>query len=224
MRHLQAADVQRAQPEALDERLHTCLGLRIIASDEDVGATRRGDRRPPEDPPSWSVGSWAYQKIDDSWRAGLKAFADGTLADLTELKRRAGRWLAECVHGVASRSTGEAPAARLGLERGFLSRNRLERRRHAMWCRVAPLERRTPCLSSVPGSPGGRGSAWLATASPMSGSTTSPRTSGAVAPGRGRPPPVFTSFGRTGMADRGPSEGIARVEQPDPGRDERRTL
>jgi Glycosyl hydrolase family 65, N-terminal domain len=37
VRHFQAADVQRAQPEALDERLHTCLGLRIIASDEDVG-------------------------------------------------------------------------------------------------------------------------------------------------------------------------------------------
>ena len=37
VRHFQAADVQGAQPEALDERLHTCLGLRIIASDEDVG-------------------------------------------------------------------------------------------------------------------------------------------------------------------------------------------
>jgi len=46
---------------------------------------------------------------------------DGVPADLTELNRRAERWLAERVHGVASRSTGEAPAARLALERGFLS-------------------------------------------------------------------------------------------------------
>jgi hypothetical protein len=35
VRHFQAADVQRAQPEALDERLHVRLGLRIVASDED---------------------------------------------------------------------------------------------------------------------------------------------------------------------------------------------
>ena len=34
-----AADIARAQPEGLDERLHTCLGLRIIAGDEDVGPT-----------------------------------------------------------------------------------------------------------------------------------------------------------------------------------------
>src|SRR5487761_740620 len=37
VRHFQAADVQRAEPEALDERRHARLGLRIVASDEDVG-------------------------------------------------------------------------------------------------------------------------------------------------------------------------------------------
>lgn len=47
---------------------------------------------------------------------------DGIPADLAELNRRAERWLAERVHAVASRSTGEAPAARLAVERGFLSR------------------------------------------------------------------------------------------------------
>ena len=36
VRHFQVADVQRVQPEALDERLHARLGLRIVASDEDV--------------------------------------------------------------------------------------------------------------------------------------------------------------------------------------------
>ena len=36
VRHSQAADVQRAQPEALDERLHARLGLLIVASDEDA--------------------------------------------------------------------------------------------------------------------------------------------------------------------------------------------
>jgi len=30
--HFQAADVQRAQPEALDERLHARFGLRVVAS------------------------------------------------------------------------------------------------------------------------------------------------------------------------------------------------
>ncbi len=46
---------------------------------------------------------------------------DGVPADLAELNRRAEVWLAARVHGVASRSTGEPPAARLGLERAFLS-------------------------------------------------------------------------------------------------------
>ncbi|MGE0000432.1 MAG: IS21 family transposase [Ilumatobacteraceae bacterium] len=46
---------------------------------------------------------------------------DGVPADLADLNRRAEQWLAERVHGIASRSTGEAPAARLALERGFLS-------------------------------------------------------------------------------------------------------
>jgi hypothetical protein len=36
VRQFQAADVQRAQPEALDERLHARLRLRIVAGDEDV--------------------------------------------------------------------------------------------------------------------------------------------------------------------------------------------
>lgn len=31
VRHFQAADVQRAQPEAFDERPHTCLRLRAVA-------------------------------------------------------------------------------------------------------------------------------------------------------------------------------------------------
>src|SRR3954453_8777897 len=37
VRQFQAADVQRAQPEALDECRHARLGLRIVASDEDIG-------------------------------------------------------------------------------------------------------------------------------------------------------------------------------------------
>jgi transposase len=46
---------------------------------------------------------------------------DGIPTDLADLNRRAERWLNARVHAVASRSTGEAPAARLGLERAFLS-------------------------------------------------------------------------------------------------------
>jgi hypothetical protein len=41
--------------------------------------------------------------------------------DLADLNRRAERWLTGRVHGVASRSTGEAPTARLTVERAFLS-------------------------------------------------------------------------------------------------------
>ena len=46
---------------------------------------------------------------------------DGIPADLGELNRRAERWLAERVHALPSRSTGEAPTARLAVERAFLS-------------------------------------------------------------------------------------------------------
>lgn len=46
---------------------------------------------------------------------------DGIPADLAELNRRAERWLAERVHALPSRSTGEAPTARLAVERAFLS-------------------------------------------------------------------------------------------------------
>jgi transposase len=47
--------------------------------------------------------------------------ADGVPVDLADLNRRGQVWLAERVHGVESRSTGETPAARLDVERGFLS-------------------------------------------------------------------------------------------------------
>ena len=46
---------------------------------------------------------------------------DGIPTDLADLNRRAERWLAERVHALASRSTGEPPAARLAVERAFLS-------------------------------------------------------------------------------------------------------
>lgn len=46
---------------------------------------------------------------------------DGIPADIAELNRRAERWLQTRVHAVPSRSTGEPPAARLVLERPFLS-------------------------------------------------------------------------------------------------------
>ncbi len=46
---------------------------------------------------------------------------DGIPADLSELNRRAHRWLDERVHRVPSRSTGEPPAERLILERPFLT-------------------------------------------------------------------------------------------------------
>jgi len=46
--------------------------------------------------------------------------ADGAPVDLADLNRRAEVWLAERVHAVESRSTGETPAARLEVERGFL--------------------------------------------------------------------------------------------------------
>ena len=47
--------------------------------------------------------------------------ADGVPVDLADLNRRGQVWLAERVHGVESRSTGETPAARLEIERDFLS-------------------------------------------------------------------------------------------------------
>jgi transposase len=47
--------------------------------------------------------------------------ADGAPVDLADLNRRAHVWLAKRVHAVESRSTGETPAARLEIERDFLS-------------------------------------------------------------------------------------------------------
>lgn len=47
--------------------------------------------------------------------------ADGVPVDIADLNRRAQVWLADRVHGVESRTTGEAPAARLMVERGFLA-------------------------------------------------------------------------------------------------------
>jgi len=47
--------------------------------------------------------------------------ADGIPVDLADLNRRAQVWLAGRVHNVESRSTGETPAARLAIERDFLS-------------------------------------------------------------------------------------------------------
>lgn len=45
---------------------------------------------------------------------------DGVPTDLAELNARAAAWLDSRVHAVASRTTSEAPAQRLGLERSFL--------------------------------------------------------------------------------------------------------
>ena len=39
VRHSERADVERAEPEALDEGRHAGLGLRVVAREEDVGAT-----------------------------------------------------------------------------------------------------------------------------------------------------------------------------------------
>jgi transposase len=50
-----------------------------------------------------------------------EAEADGIPIDLADLNRRAAVWLAERVHAVPSRSTGEKPAARLEIERDFLA-------------------------------------------------------------------------------------------------------
>ncbi len=47
--------------------------------------------------------------------------ADGIPLDIADLNRRAQVWLAERVHGVESRTTGETPAARLAVERDFLA-------------------------------------------------------------------------------------------------------
>jgi transposase len=47
--------------------------------------------------------------------------ADGIPADVDELNARAAAWLDERVHAVASRTTGERPAARLEVERAFLT-------------------------------------------------------------------------------------------------------
>jgi transposase len=48
--------------------------------------------------------------------------AAGPPADIAELNTIAQHWLDERVHAVASRTTGETPAVRLGLERPFLHR------------------------------------------------------------------------------------------------------
>jgi len=47
--------------------------------------------------------------------------ADGIPVNIADLNRRAQVWLAERVHGIESRTTGETPAARLEVERGFLA-------------------------------------------------------------------------------------------------------
>jgi len=47
--------------------------------------------------------------------------ADGIPVDLADLNRRAQVWLAGRVHAVESRTTGETPAARMDVERDFLS-------------------------------------------------------------------------------------------------------
>jgi transposase len=47
--------------------------------------------------------------------------ADGIPISIDDLNRRAQVWLAERVHAVESRTTGETPAARLDVERDFLS-------------------------------------------------------------------------------------------------------
>jgi hypothetical protein len=46
---------------------------------------------------------------------------DGVPTSLGELNQRAEQWLDARVHAVPSRSTGEPPASRLAVERGFLS-------------------------------------------------------------------------------------------------------
>ena len=71
---------------------------------------------------------------------------DGVPSGIDELNQRAQRWLDERVHQLPSRSTGEWPATRLVLERGFLSplpRTRFDtdhvdtRRVHNVWPFIA---------------------------------------------------------------------------------------
>ena len=72
--------------------------------------------------------------------------AGGIPVSIDDLNRRAQVWLAERVHGVESRTTGETPAARLAVERDFLAplpRTRFDtdyvetRRVHNAWPFVA---------------------------------------------------------------------------------------
>lgn len=65
-------------------------------------------------------------KVERPFRSLQETFlpeveADGVPADLDELNRRAVVWLADRVHGVESRTTGELPVDRLAVERDFLS-------------------------------------------------------------------------------------------------------
>ncbi len=64
-------------------------------------------------------------KVERPFRSLQETFlpeveADGVLFDLGELNRRAVVWLADRVHGVDSRTTGELPIDRLAVERDFL--------------------------------------------------------------------------------------------------------
>ncbi len=65
-------------------------------------------------------------KVERPFRSLQETFlpeveVDGAPVDLDDLNRQAQVWLDERVHRVASRTTGEAPAARLAVEREFLS-------------------------------------------------------------------------------------------------------
>jgi transposase len=60
-----------------------------------------------------------FRQLQETFLPELEA--DGIPASLDELNARAGAWLAARVHAVASRATGERPAARLEVERPFLT-------------------------------------------------------------------------------------------------------
>jgi len=60
-----------------------------------------------------------FRQLQESFLPEVEA--DGIPVDLADLNRRAQVWLAERVHAIESRSTGETPAARFEVERDFLS-------------------------------------------------------------------------------------------------------
>ena len=60
-----------------------------------------------------------FRQLQETFLA--EVLLDGPPGSIIELNQRAALWLDKRVHGIANRSTGQAPASRLAVERGFLS-------------------------------------------------------------------------------------------------------